>query len=106
MKLEGEYAVDKSEQAHRIASAVVYLLWIGLAFYNRGVGGAFKTAGYYFIPMACIWFSEAMATYTGYVPFIGGRIYERSHPLALRWGAWFLLLIAPLIVIFIFWLNK
>ena len=54
MNLEGEYAVDKSQRAHRIASGIVFAAWIGLAFYTRGMGQAFKTAAYYLLPMSCI----------------------------------------------------
>jgi CDP-diglyceride synthetase len=106
MKLEGEYAVDKGQKAHRISSTIVYAVWIGLSLKTGGVGQAFKTAAFYLLPMACIWFSDAMASYTG-VMMGGGRfIEERSHPVFLRWGGWFLLLAVPLVLIAMFALNR
>lgn len=106
MNLEGEYAVDKSQRAHRIASGLVFAIWIGLAFYKSGLGQAFKTAGAYLLPMSCIWFSEAMAGYTGVLWGRGRPIDERSHPTFLRWGGWFLLLFVPLFLLVLFVLNK
>jgi len=106
MNLEGEYAVDKAQQAHRIASGIVFVVWIGLAFYTRGMGQAFKTAAYYLLPMSCIWFSDAMAGYAGVFLGRGRVIDERSHPTFLRWGGWFLLLFVPLFLLALFALNK
>lgn len=96
MKLEGEYAVDKRQRAHRIASGMVYVFWIGLTLYTAGLGQAFRTAGFYLLPVACIWFSDAMASYTGVIGGGGRLVGERSHPVFLRWGGWFLLLAVPL----------
>jgi CDP-diglyceride synthetase len=93
MKLEGEYAVDGRQRAHRAASGIVYAVWIGLTFYRSGVGEAFKTAAYFLLPISCIWFSESMASYTGVMWGKGRLIGERSHPTFLRWGGWFLLLV-------------
>jgi CDP-diglyceride synthetase len=106
MNLEGEYAVDKNQRAHRIASCIVYAVWIGLSFHTNGIGQAFKTAAYYILPMACIWFPDAMASYTGIMWGRGRFIEERSHPVFLRWGGWFLLLIAPLFLIVMLALSR
>lgn len=106
MNLEGEYAVDKNQRAHRIASGIVYAVWVVLSLYTNGLGQAFKTAAYYLLPMACIWFSDAMASYTGVMWGRGRLIEERSHPVFLRWGGWFLLLVVPLVLIAIFALNR
>jgi hypothetical protein len=95
MKLEGDYAVDPGQRAHRIASGIVYAGWILLAWHSRGLGQAFKTAAFYLLPMACIWFPDAMASYTGVLWGRGRVIDERSHPRFLRWGGWFLLLLVP-----------
>ncbi len=106
MNLEGEYALDKSQRAHRIASGIVFAVWIGLAFYTRGLGQAFRTAAYYLLPLSCIWFSDAMAGYTGGLLGRGRAIDGRSHPTFLRWGGWFLLLFVPLFLLILFSLNK
>jgi len=106
MNLEGEYGVDRSQSAHRIASGIVFAVWIGLAFYSRGLGQAFKTAAYYLLPMSCIWFSDAMAAYTGVLWGRGRPIDEPSNPKFLRWGGWFLLLCVPVFLLIMFALSK
>ena len=102
MNLEGKYAIDKSQRAHRIASGIVYAVWIGLSFYRQGLGQAFKTAAFFLLPISCIWFSDAMASYTGNQWGVAQSIDERSNPTCLRWGGWFLLLIVPLFLIILF----
>lgn len=103
MKLEGEYAVDKWERAHRITSGIVWGVWVGLALYTHGPVLAFRIAVFYLVPMTCIWLPEAMASYTR---FPWSRIDERSHPTFLRWGGWFLLLFVPVFFLILFALNK
>lgn len=105
MKLEGEYAVDKGQRAHRIASAVVLAIWIGLAFHKNGLEQAFKTAAYFLLPMACIWYSDVLAAYTG---SMGSTSFvdERSHPVLLRWAGWLVLLVVPLVLMVMFALNR
>ncbi|MGB1130015.1 MAG: hypothetical protein ACPG4K_08190 [Haloferula sp.] len=98
MKLEGEYAVCKGQRAHRFASALVYLIWIALVFSTGGLGHAFKAAAYYLLPMACIWFPDAMGNYTGALWARGPLVDERSHPTFLRWAGWFLLLVVPILI--------
>jgi uncharacterized membrane protein YoaT (DUF817 family) len=93
MKLEGDYAADGRQFVHRVASGIIYVVWIGLTFHRSGLGEAFKTAAYFLLPLSCIWFSEAMASYTGVMWGSGRFIEERSHPTFLRWGGWFLLLV-------------
>ena len=99
MKLEGEYAVDRHQRAHRVTSGIVYAFWIGFTFHSNGLGEAFKTAAYFLLPLSCIWFPEAMASYTGVMWGKGRFIEERSHPTFLRWGAWFLLLVPLLLML-------
>jgi uncharacterized membrane protein YoaT (DUF817 family) len=102
MNLEGEYAVDKSQRAHRIASGIVFVAWIVLAFYTSDLGRSFKAAAYFLLPTACIWFPDAMASYTGVLWGRGRFVGTRSHPTFVRWAGWFLLLIVPLILMAIF----
>ena len=52
---QGDYAVSRSDRVQRIAAVAVALLWVGLVFYNRGLGYAFRSAAFYLIPVACVW---------------------------------------------------
>jgi hypothetical protein len=98
MKLEGDYAVDKSQRAHRIASAVVLCVWIGLAFHYRGLGQALRTAAAFVLPMGCIWIPDVLGSFTG-LPGGPQIVDERSHPIFLRWAGWLVLLVVPLVLI-------
>lgn len=101
MKLEGEYAVDKKQRIHRIASLVVLLIWFFLIWHNSGLPYAIRGATVYAFPLAIIWFPEPMSRYSGLVLGRGRHIDQPSHPVILRWAGWFLLLFVPLFIIVI-----
>lgn len=102
---ESADAVEKNQRAHRVASGVVFAFWIGLSFHTHGLGAALKTALHYSLPLACIWHPTALASYTGFLGGINRFVQQPSHPVFLRWAAWFLLLIVPLILIAVFSQN-
>jgi hypothetical protein len=93
MNLEGEYAIDKSRRAHRIASALVLALWIILSFYMRGLGQAFKTAVYCELPMSASVYPKRWQAIQGGFGAEGELFYERSYPILLCWG-W---MVSPLV---------
>lgn len=98
MKLEGEYAVDKSEKYHRIAFAVFVVVWLVWSFHD-GTVGLLKSKGFMLIPMLFICFAEMMATRTPYFP-------SRSAVHYYRWAGWVLLLmplVIPWVVRKMFW---
>jgi|GEM_PF-3850901 len=101
-----EYAVDEKQRIHRIASGIVFACWVLLALHAHGLAQAFRTAVYYMLPLSCIWFPDAMASYSGVVLGRGRYIDTPSHPVFLRWAGWFLLLIVPLFLLLLFALNK
>lgn len=86
---EPEYAVDKVQRAHRIASACVYFTWLVVAYFDGGFVKSFLVSRMLIIPVLCIWFSSAMAMFTN------AKITEPSHPMFLRWAGWFVLLVVP-----------
>ncbi len=102
MKTEGEYAVDYGRRAHRAVSAVLYGIWIAVAFHQIGHVLAIRTSIYLFMPVACIWFPHALATCTGMRWWWHDGAYsESTHPVFLRWGGWFVLVVAPLVFLFV-----
>ena len=102
MKLEGDYAVGRSEKIHRTASLVVAVFLIALVFHRAGLGQAIRFSGFCLLPLSCIWFPESMASFrdTGYRA--GRGIDAPSHPVFLRWGGWFLLAGVPA---FLWWIG-
>lgn len=101
MKLEGEYAVDKKQRVHRMASLVVLLIWCFLIWHRSGLPYAIRGAAFYLFPLLIIWFPEAMSRYRGIVLGRGRNIDQPSHPTLLRWAGWFLLLFVPMFIMIV-----
>jgi hypothetical protein len=103
MKLEGEYAVDKSEKYHRIASLIFVVVWIGW-FSDGGMIGMLKSKGYIVIPLFFIWFPDVMASrFVSY--WFESYSATGSVVIYYRWVGWCILLmpiIIPLVVRMIF----
>jgi hypothetical protein len=78
--------------------AGIYLL-IGLA--EEGGEGAAKVVIGLIMPLACIWFSEAMGGYTGFTA--SGGITEPT-PGVIVWFMGWVLLLLPLLIGVIIWL--
>jgi hypothetical protein len=89
MKLEGEYAVDKSDKYHRIAFVIFVVAWIGWSI-SDGMVGLLKSKGFMLIPLLLICFPEMMASRTPYFP-------TRTVVHYYRWMGWVLLLM-PLMI--------
>ncbi len=81
---------------NRGLSLLIYVGYI-VAAYVSGAGIlALKTAGLFLIPMACIWFSEAMGGFTGMVtPFY--PITESTPAFLMCAVGWLLLVAVPII---------
>ena len=81
---------------NRGLSLLIYVGYI-VAAYVSGAGiVALKTAGVFLIPMACIWFSEALGGFTGMIaPFY--PITESSPAFLMCAVGWLLLVGAPII---------
>ncbi len=104
MKLEGEYAVDKKQRWHRILSAVVFCLLLAFRAWLHGPHTVIYFAAIYGLPLALIWFPDAMSRYNGMVLGRGRHIDQPSHPVFLRWAGWFLFLALLCKLIFL-WLS-
>ncbi|MFT4177371.1 MAG: hypothetical protein QM627_12040 [Luteolibacter sp.] len=89
MKLEGEYAVDKWQRAHRIVSGLLAFAVVGIVALDN-LGLAFRVAAVYVLPLVCIWFSDRLEDYRGRL--LNVLITESSPEKWLRWGGWFALL--------------
>ena len=81
---EADYATSKEQRVERILSLSLALVWVALA----GVFG-----------LACIWFPDVMSRFRG--PALGRdyAVTEPSHPTVIRWAAWGMLTIVPVVVI-------
>jgi hypothetical protein len=82
-RLHASYAAsepsDGALMAHRVASAVVACLCLGLALMFGGGLSAAKTALWLLLPVACIWWAEMLESV--------------SPPILIRWTAWVVLVL-------------
>ena len=102
---EANYAVDKKQKVHRIASVCVLLVWVILAFRFDHLRAVFRALLYYALPMACIWFPDAMSQYKGVLLGRGRYIDKPSSPTFLRWGGWFMLLVVPCLLFLLYYMH-
>lgn len=80
---------------NRILSASLAVVYIVAAYCGRGAGAGFIIATFVILPLACIWFSDAMGGYIG--PAWHGSITAPTPGLAVCIAGWFLLLL-PLVI--------
>jgi hypothetical protein len=80
---------------NRVASVIVAGIYIILGLLSRGAEGGFKVALFIVLPLACIWFGDAMGGYTG--PTAGMSITESTPGLTVCIVGWILLLL-PIII--------
>jgi hypothetical protein len=59
-----------------------------------------RVAGYFLLPLACIWYGDEMGEYMGTFP--GPAINRATPGWMVKLGGWFLLFLPAIIVLFIF----
>jgi hypothetical protein len=84
---------------NRIFSSLLALVYIVIGFLARGGEGGFIVFGFVILPLACIWFSDAMGGFTGIAGDIG--ITSSSAGLFVCIAGWILLLLPVLIEIIV-----
>lgn len=89
---------------NRLLSALVALIYIILAAFFGGAESAFKIGGFTIMPLACIWFSEAMGGYTGSLP-LSGSINQPTPGIIVCILGWFLLFL-PVIILVLEFLSE
>jgi hypothetical protein len=83
---------------NRILSGLLAVGYIVFAFFAGGAKGALILAMFVILPLACIWFSEAMGGYIG--PVWRGSITHSSPGLAVCVAGWLLLLLPVAVALF------
>jgi len=85
----------------RLISLVIAAVYLIAAYFGSGGETAFRMGMFLILPLACIWFSEAMGAYTG-VGFGRGGLTSTTPGCFVAFGGW-LLLALPVIVGLIMW---
>ena len=80
----------------RIISGLIALAYLVGAYVSDGLETAWKVGLFLILPLACIWFSDAMGGYTG-VGSGRGAITSTTPGCLAAFGGWLLLLL-PLII--------
>ena len=83
---------------NRIISGLVAAVYLALAFGHGGMEPAFKIGIFLILPLACIWFAEAMG---GYVGSTTSMAISAPSPKLLVCILGWLLLLLPLIMVII-----
>jgi hypothetical protein len=82
---------------NRAISGLIAVIYIVLAYAQGGGESAFRFGMFLVLPLACIWFAEAMGRYTGPTTIIA--ITEPTPALVVLILGWLLLLLPLLIMI-------
>ena len=78
----------------RIYSLAFAAIILVIAFAGGGPGGLFRIFMYLFLPMVCIWFSEAMGNLTGIRLGLASPAITQATPgIAVAIGGWLLLFV-------------
>jgi hypothetical protein len=81
----------------KIISGIIATAYLIIAFAAGGGELALRLFIFLLLPLACIWFSEAMGGYTGFICFSKPFITEETPGCIVALGGW-LLLSVPLII--------
>jgi hypothetical protein len=86
---------------NRVLSGLLAIIYIIAALLMGGAEGGFKLLGFVVLPLACIWFSEAMGGYTGLTTSV--PITAPSPGIMVCIVGWVVLLL-PIVLVIIAWL--
>ncbi|MBT3200539.1 MAG: hypothetical protein HN350_11540 [Phycisphaerales bacterium] len=79
----------------RIVSGLLAVVYVGTAYLATDAETAFKVGMFLVIPLACIWFSEEMGSFTG---TMHGRAITATSPGCMVAFCGWILLLLPLIM--------
>ncbi len=85
----------------KIISGSIALIYLIIAYANGGGELALRLFIFLLLPLACIWFSEAMGGYTGFIGFSKPFITEQTPGCIVAFGGW--LLLSVLLVVGLIW---
>ena len=80
----------------KILSGIIALAYLAGAYFTTDAANLWKVGLFLILPLACIWFSDAMGDYTG-VGMGRGAITSTTPGCMVAFGGWLLLLL-PLIL--------
>lgn len=88
----------------RVLSSIVAMAYLVFAYFGGGWELTLRVGTFLILPLACIWFSEAMGSYTG-IGFGRGAITSTTPGCVVAFGGW-LVLFLPMIALAIMALSR
>ena len=79
----------------RATSVMVAGAYIAIAIFSKMEGAILKTIMFLILPMACIWYGDAMGTYTG---MMRGQYISKTSPGCLVAACGWLMLMLPILI--------
>lgn len=89
-----------------MASLVVVAVWSILAYFAHGLPLAIRFSIGSFLPLACIWFPDAMQNFKGPAPGRDFYVREPSHHSILRVLGWFAITAGPALFFLVLFLRR
>ena len=96
MKEAPNLGLEKTMKSRAI-SGIIAVGYLVVAYLAEGVAGTWRLAAYLILPLACIWFSDAMGDYTGLNFGTRPAITRATPGCFVAFGGWLLLLL-PVII--------
>lgn len=88
----------------RIVSLTISVIYLIIAYIWDGSEMLFRILLFLILPLACIWFSEEMGSYTGLTGIDSPGITKESPPTLVKFMGWILLILPAITgIILKFW---
>jgi len=81
----------------KIISLIISIVYLVISFNIGGIVVFLRILGFLILPLSCIWFSEIMGEYTG---FLHGEIAQESPGCMVAFVGWILLFV-PVVIFLI-----
>jgi hypothetical protein len=92
---DADYAVDIARRRECIAAIIVVVIGTIFAYYVKDLRWAVRSTIACILPLACIWFPDAMSRFKGPAPGQSYFATEASHPKIIRFASWFFIVLIP-----------
>jgi Zn-finger nucleic acid-binding protein len=89
----------------RVLSGTMAIIYLVISGVTGDLAAFVKTAMFLILPIACIWYADAIGGYTGLMSFPRPAITQQTPGFAIALGGWILLLM-PIVAVVIFAISR
>ena len=105
LRKTGKQSVVSRLLQSRLLSGIVALLYLGAAIFLGNSQIIFRMVVFLILPLACIWFSDTMGGYRGFLLFPRPAITKRTPGFFVALVGWMLLL-TPLAIVIVSYITR